>query len=260
VVTGLESARLKLDRAAVHIDAVKKAVGEYIGSEPGVITEDANGKPTLNFRSLPPPEISILAGEALYQMRSALDHLAFDLVKLNAMQIQLPAAWEKRCEFPLLTEVPIKGNLPVPWELPLPYNFFDRCLPGISKGAFAFIERLQPHYRRNGSSQLWFLAKLANIDKHRHLNLTKPQAYVRIDAVWDGFHHSSVIRTDNGAEVEIPFPKGVKVAGGFTPVVSFDETLGIEETGLTVDHLLKFCLEGVEMFILPAFSEFLKKP
>jgi hypothetical protein len=53
----------------------------------------------------------------------------------------------------------------------------------------------------------------------------------------------------------------VKVAGGFTPFVTFDETaLGDSPTGLTADHMLDFCLDSINRLIVPAFREFLEKP
>lgn len=254
-MNGFESAKLKLARAAVHINAARHAIREYLADEPSGITADANGKHTLNFAVSPPAEIALYAGEALYQIRSALDHLAFDLVKLNAMQIQLPASWEKRCDFPLLTEIPMKGNPPIPCGLPLPYNFFERSMPGISMAAFTLIESLQPYHRGDGPTGLWYLAVLSNIDKHRHLNLLNPQADVRF---WSTTHGSSVIRTENGAEVEIPYPKGAKMAGGFTPFLSFDEeAIGLDKAELTVDHVLQFCLEDVERLVIPPFEKFL---
>jgi hypothetical protein len=62
---------------------------------------------------------------------------------------------------PLRTKIPTKGNPPTPWNLPLPYNFFEKTLPGISLGAFAFIERLQPYYGGDGPAQLRTLAILS---------------------------------------------------------------------------------------------------
>jgi len=263
MISGLESARLKLDRAAVHIEAVRKAIGDYLSSEPGGIAKDADGKYRLSFRKLPPPEAAVLAGEAIYQMRSALDHLACDLVKLNPSNIQLPRDWVNDCQFPLRTKIPATKN--ASRTLPLPYNSFARRLPGISKEAFEFIEGMQPYYDRcdrEGSTQLLYLAKLSNIDKHRHLHVTKPRADVRYDWInGEGLHHCTTIRIENGADVEIPVPKGAKVKAGFTPFVSFDESgLSEGETGLTVCGLLGFCLDGVERFIIPKFSELLKNP
>ena len=45
----------------------------------------------------------------VYQLRS-LDHLAFDLVKLNASGIQLPLNWRESCFFPLYLKIPKKAQ------------------------------------------------------------------------------------------------------------------------------------------------------
>jgi hypothetical protein len=161
---------------------------------------------------------------------------------------------------PLRTKIPTKGNPPTPWNLPLPYNFFEKTLPGISLGAFAFIERLQPYYGGDGPAQLRTLAILSNIDKHRHLHATKGEAQIRFDALVNGYYSTNTIRTENGAEVEVPFPNGVKVAGGFTPFVTFNESaLGENPTRLTADGTLDFCLDGVKRLVIPAFREFLSQ-
>jgi len=259
VISGLESAELKLVRAAEHIDAVNDAVWEYLRTEPGGISLEPHGKPQLHFTKPPDSDISVFAGEALYQMRSALDHLAFDLVKHNASGIQLPSGWEKRCEFPLLTEVPTKGNPPVPHNLPLPYNYFINTLPGISQASFTFIESLQPYNGGDGPAQLRTLAILSNIDKHRYLHPTKGEAQVRFDAVVNGYHSTAIIRKEDGAEIEAPFPEGVKMTGGFSPFVTLDESaLGNHPTRLPAHDMLKFCLDGIERLVIPAFREFLK--
>ena len=63
---------------------------------------------------VPPREIAILAGEMVYLMRSALDHLVFELVGLNASK--LPADWFKRCEFPFYM-VRLDVNVPEVYRL-----------------------------------------------------------------------------------------------------------------------------------------------
>src|SRR4029077_5489270 len=91
------------------------------------------------------PEIAILAGEIVYQARSALDHLAYELVKLNRTGGILPANWVKNCSFPMFFDIPndlIKRGDTNP---PLPYNCFESKLPNISQEAFDYIESLQPY-------------------------------------------------------------------------------------------------------------------
>src|SRR5208283_1945858 len=107
----------------------------------------SDGKEYLNIRKAPPTEISILAGEIVYQIRSALDHLVFDLIKVNPAILSIDPEWFEHCEFPLRTKIAV-GKQP-----PLPQKDFSRPLPGISPTAFAFIESVQPYNRRNYSSQ-----------------------------------------------------------------------------------------------------------
>src|ERR1700722_4851148 len=143
MISGLDSARLKLIRAAEHIDSVVNSIGAYSGSEPHEITMNADGKETVHVQILPPPEISVTVGETIYQIRSALDHLAFDLVKLNTRKITLPDDWSEHCLFPLKLCIPTACN----GNTPVPYKYFEKALPGISIHAFEFIESLQPYYR-----------------------------------------------------------------------------------------------------------------
>src|ERR1700676_40470 len=166
MISGIESAKLKLVRAAEHIDAVRHATWEYTADEPSRVTKHPNGSYELNFIQPPPASISILSGEAVHQIRSALDHLAFELVKLNPTRITLPAEWEEHCAFPL--------RLKTPKQQPI-FNCFEHMLPGITKSAFTFIEAVQPYKGENAGNVLRNLVVLSNIDKHRHLNLTKPQ-------------------------------------------------------------------------------------
>ena len=149
-----------------------------------------------------------MSSEVLYQIRSALDHLVFDLIKLNPGKVILPKHWERQCEFPLLIDVPTKGNPPVPHDLPLPRSLFERQLPGITPQVFTFIESLQPYNAAPlvilGSLNTFrALAILSSIDKHRHLNLTVTR--VRMDELisfTSGTEHGSWSILDHQAELE----------------------------------------------------------
>jgi hypothetical protein len=101
MISGVKSAKLKLARAAKHLCAIKKCIAAYSASRPHKIVKKANGKKKLNIPNPPPREICILVGEMVYQMRSALDHLAFDLVKQNPNVATIDPRWFENCEFPL---------------------------------------------------------------------------------------------------------------------------------------------------------------
>jgi hypothetical protein len=169
----MESANLKLVRAQEHILAIRNINEDYTEREPNVIIKHPDGSNELKFIESPPDAISVLAGECIYQIRSALDHLAFQLVKLNRGGGTLPPDWEEKCAFPLRVKLPKKTPV---------FNCFEGTLPGITVQAFTFIESVQPYNRGEVNAYLGRLAILSNIDKHRHLHVTKPQAHRRDEA------------------------------------------------------------------------------
>src|ERR1700692_4968607 len=124
MISALEASELKLKRAAAHIKEINQHIVAYAARVLHEIVPDAEGKETVHVKEVPPDHIGILAGEVLYQLRSSLDYLAFDLVKLNSTRVTLPLDWEKSCLFPLWLNTPKK---------PPVYNCFEHILPGISE-------------------------------------------------------------------------------------------------------------------------------
>ena len=135
----IQAVDAKLNRVPEKINAIKAHSDAYIAENPPQIVMDRDGKGTLDMSVPVPPDISVLIGEILYQLRSTLDHLAFHLVELNPRGTILPVNWEKDCQFPLRLEREI-GEIP-----PLPLGCFKN-LPGISEKAHALIESVQPYY------------------------------------------------------------------------------------------------------------------
>ncbi len=271
MASGLKSAKAKLIRAAKQLRAIKKCLARYARSKPHKIVKKAKGKKKLNVPKPPPIEISILAGEMVYQMRSALDHLAFDVIKRNPNVASIDPKWEEHCEFPLWTNPLKPGQKP-----PLPKTTFSRPLPGIADAPFAFIESVQPYYGKGATNNaLLFLAHLSNIDKHRRLNLTRPRIrqYESVRYA-SGLSARGYSTLDRGAEI-YPAPsqrplkatlatlpeKPMYVKRHYRPLVAFDERpyLG-EATILPVDQLLELILNEVKTHIVPAFQKFIKKP
>lgn len=105
----------------------------------------------------PPIEWSIRIGEILYNLRSALDHLVWQLVLANN---RTPVS---RNAFPIIR---CEEN----WQQ------VEGKLKGVSHRVAETIERLQPCTGGMGFPfdvrDLWMLHKLCNIDKHRKLILT----------------------------------------------------------------------------------------
>jgi len=270
MISGIDSASVKIVRAAEHLDAIRRIINSLASTANAYeIVKDADGEEKIRFLVQPPPQIAVLAGEVVYQLRSALDHLAFDLVKRNATGITLPINWDTRCDFPLWSRIPadqIKRGYTHP---PLPYNCFTKSLPGISKAAFAFIEGVQPYRSGVGAGTpnvMKLIAQLSNIDRHRHLNVVLPKAAQFHDLILTQGRIYSYGKggLKDGAEVDSSPAKAddiVDVQRRFSPYVTFDEpAVGSGADTLEVEHVLEVCLEQVERVIVPAFIHLLKNP
>ena len=106
-----------------------------------------------------PARFTALAGESIYLMRSALDHLAWHLV--------VAAGGEPgpRTAFPVFALEPARnaGSLVT----------YAACVAGMSDSAKVRIERLQPYHRHGLRKQnvLWILNDLSSTDQHTALAL-----------------------------------------------------------------------------------------
>lgn len=155
---------LKLARAEEHINRLKAAVDGRIEQKPYATFPDFD----TNTREhvirakilIPIPETwSLDVGDILHNLRSALDHLAFELA-CSHKGSPLTSIEAKRSEFPIFGE-----------RAPTSKQWSDRiglCHPG----AQAIIRNLQPYksfdYRDHC---LWIISALNNIDKHRTLHI-----------------------------------------------------------------------------------------
>jgi hypothetical protein len=261
-VNGIESAIRKVQRAREHLEALELCASRYTSDETNLVIDESEGAKKLRFPNEPPIDITILAGEIVYQLRSALDHLAFELVKSNPTGVALPKDWERDCHFPLCLKVPTQGSPPIAMSLPLPFNFFRKTLPEITPEAFAEVERLQPYNRGNGPTQLGWIEKLAHIDKHRHFHVLVPQAY-QTEHVRSAIIDSELIeRLQDGAEIKFPLHRPEELLdavymdrGVVSPFVSFDEgSLPQELADLAIGNVFGVCIDAVDRIVIPKFE------
>lgn len=160
-MTSADGARAKVARALELLFQFDDRLHEYLDADP--ITLERQIQPdgetvaiALRVSQPVPIELSLLLGEITHQMRSALDHLAYALVKAAG---NVPT---RRTAFPVLLTAPPSGL---------------RIDGGVGPAALAAVEDLQPYQRRDGSTHpLHVLTELWNIDKHRHLHLTTLQS------------------------------------------------------------------------------------
>jgi hypothetical protein len=156
--------RLKLDRAYHHLIELKRAEREYFDTNPAQIVFDTETQPGHKLAKITlchkPPEIMhVVAGELIYQLRSALDQIAVCFAKLSK-----GPADPKSVYFPTGTNF---------------RNFVKSCKGADRKGKLIgklrhidcdlrkAIMRTRPYNGGNEVLRAVFL--MANIDKHMEL-------------------------------------------------------------------------------------------
>jgi hypothetical protein len=225
-----------------HRDALDVCIADYVRSEPyETVLKPESEYESWHPKGEPPIEIAILAGEVIYQVRSALDHLMFELVKRAKGPKPLSANWERLCQFPLYTEAPATSSIPVPRnEFPSPVRDW------LSDEAYAHIESVQPYHRRNNASEpLINLVKLSNIDKHRRLSTIVTDADIHdTTQIASGRIVTMHLMVEPGTEL-MPLADSPEVAGAPMHVkrkilihVSFDEPSVGSRNAMRVDHVI----------------------
>jgi hypothetical protein len=145
---------LKLRRAELHADALRIAILEYRQSGSFYVEQKENAKlRTLDLTlrvNAPPPleEWSLIFGDCIHNLRSALDHLAW----------QLDPKPDRETEFPIFLEPP--------------HRWPPSCVARMKSGAQTIIDGVQPHWETMHSRepQIHPLAAIHGLDiddKHK---------------------------------------------------------------------------------------------
>lgn len=196
-----ENAKLKIGRANEHLEALKDSISAWSDTNPYSLVRQCNADATrynlvVRIDSEPPfDQWSLIAGDCIHNLRSALDHLVYAVVVHEAKGN--PPADPRFLNFPIADE---------------PDNFIGPAqgIRFLSDPVKTEIERLQPYNRPHKELPplLSVLRDFNNSDKHRLLNIAIaipvkgefnnirnliPDQIVRIEA-----HASSV---QNGTEI-----------------------------------------------------------
>lgn len=172
----LRHVALKVKRAREHIENLKREVHAFLESQP--YTVDAKRDPQTRrpiyfvSRVAPTPDsLVLIAGDAIQNLMSALDHLAYQLVCRDTGDNPPNARW---IYFPIADSV----------------EEFDGKKSGKMKGArqetLEAISALKPY--KGGNDALWMLYRLNNIEKHRLL-LTVGSKAAGVDINMFHAHH-----------------------------------------------------------------------
>src|SRR6266545_1165396 len=158
----LDGVRQKLIRAEEHLTPIKTGL-EACLEKCSMISQRHIDAGNHQFRftvGFPKPDLalSVIIGECLHNLRSALDHIVWQLVLAN-------------------NQTPVKENMFPVCDTPAGFarHVQKNRLRGVSVQAQAVIEGLQPYQGGQLNAHLhplWVLNQLTNIDKHRTLALT----------------------------------------------------------------------------------------
>lgn len=163
----LDDARLKLDRAEFHLNALRTDIRKAGQGEPYRIPLRKELDPdtgdlhyVIGRLSARPEEWGLLLGDALHNFRSALDHGWWQLA---CKHLGRPPTEEeaKSVQFPIL-------RLGVKWDARSQERW-------VGKHAAAFVETLQPDpagYPPDVLHPFVALNRLSNVDKHRNMHPT----------------------------------------------------------------------------------------
>lgn len=150
--------KFKFERAKSHLEELRAKVNDFVEGESLKVFEEVDAASgdrlyRVKITDNPPPLLAVIVGDALHNLRSALDHLVWQLWIVNG---QTP---NRRVEFPIFLRADDykKGA--------------ETRIGGVDPSARDVIEDVQPFKRpKPEDHDLWKLHELNNQDKHRLLN------------------------------------------------------------------------------------------
>lgn len=150
---------LKINWANKRIDEFGEAIKRFSATNPYSIRVETNfdiSEVTVRVLKAdsPPAELSLLAGDAFQNLRTALDYLVCQLVTANGGKVK------SKTNFPIF-ERPIVAAHDI--------SSFEEKVEGMRNEAKQVILGIKPY--KGGDDTLWRLGKLNNLDKH-HLLVT----------------------------------------------------------------------------------------
>lgn len=257
----LEGSRLKVKRAEHHILDLKEGIEAFLQSDPyEIVIKDNPEADRREHRVIradsPAVDLSLFVGDAVHSLRSALDHLVWQLVIANGGEPN-----DLKTEFPVWrSESHFKSGRP-------------GNAKGISKDALDVLYALKPY--KGGNDALWRLHRLDIIDKHRLLLTVAAAAMTvvfdmgprmrqaHIEAFGnqgDGWPPESIPVEIVAAEPEIMVPDALVFGAplgdkesdntkiGVAVTLHEPEIVGTESVLVTLGQLVSFVNEVIDLF------------
>lgn len=246
--TPLASSWAKFHRAGTHLDGLNDELARINGDSEsvGVDMEGKADEVFLRLTSLPYlREVGLLIGDTVNNYRAALDHLAWDLVKLGA---------DPKPKRPDKIYYPLARS----WESLRARR--REWLPGVGDDAFRIIRLHQPYRRDRRGFLLRTLRDISDIDKHRYF---VPAAHSMTGFVGRTTLHDCTLTRDWRCSPRRALYVGMKVyrvwisAVGPVPNVEIESQMSVEPC-LSRGVAIMDTMTGIRsevLLILSAFEE-----
>jgi hypothetical protein len=211
----LHSARLKLERAKEHIESLDELVEDWIATDAYTVSREKDTETgytvcRAKIKAPPPDQISIVAGDAVQNLRTALDHAVYAMA---ARAGPVDRATESRLMFPIAGNENRKGE-PADGEALFRNMVANGYLDGVPDRARDFIQQEQPyHWNEHADGYkyhwLWTVHDLNRIDKHRRLTVAT------------AFLDMQFVTTPEGVEPRITFHRAEGPIKDGDPLVTY---------------------------------------
>jgi len=242
---GLTGPYLKVSRAKEHLDSLNSGINEFRESESYRYSAEENLQTSEYIITIvfdePPLPLSLIVGDFICCLRSALDHLAWQLALLTT----LPKFPSRKVEFPIIGKFGSRTE-----------GIISDATKGIPEKAVARIRELQPYNRGSAykSTHLWRLHTLWNIEKHRHLTIHS----CILNIQFPGVKPPKQVHTksfDNGCILALPLSS--KPDTDLKPWATVDVSFGDVEEGIELNAAdLIDMYQFVGEKVIPGFSSF----
>ncbi len=212
-MSGLTDPYLKLGRAKLHLDNLKSEIDTFRAGKPYEITsyDDLERQQyVMTFRLFDVPDnVSLIAGDSLYCMRSSLGQLIWALAKRLGGIVN-----PTHTQFPVIDIDNSDGR-----------KRFDTQTAGIPDNVLEVIKGFQPYRRGTAykSHPLWRLNALGNIDKHRRIPANGSEMVVYLPNAAREFVSAEVV-DDIQSRISVPLIHKDKLQ--LQPTITFNINFG----------------------------------
>ncbi len=227
----LSAIRVKIERAKEHISDLQNRIQAFLNANPYQIGTKRNPQTRqliyyLTSVQEPPLMLAAIAGDIVQNLRSSLDHLAFQLFLLG----RKAGTSAVHVYFPIF-DSPDEYKTGAPGKV-----------KGMREDAVKAIDATKPY--KGGNDTLWRLHKLSKIDKHRFL-ITVGSAFRSIDL--GGYMHRMMQRETADNPIWVPF-KNVSIEAFYRPSdtmfpLKAGDELFVDTPEAEIDQQLKFAFD-----------------